>query len=360
MGKAAGVDVAGELDALACDRHVDVSNGGFHLVGGYHTLGICHAATHDGGRNPEAVKTAVVIHGVDRAARDVHAGRALDVGGDVALGGYVFTLARLGGAAAEHCGFIGAARDGERGVAENVVRETAREVVGLAAGDDVGLEGAGLEDEIRAADRGGNEAVFVSVLDGLAQIRAADDFVLDRDLCGVNEDVGCALDFGGRVFLARSCGVAHLVFSNVAAADDALAERDCAFTRHGDGGVAFNCGLAAVGEVVAANENVIVPEGDGLVLGCIDRNGSGLGRGGSSLSRDAAAGHDMAVVRAAIDLQGGVAGRELEQHVGRFHVSIVFGEAAAVDGTAEGAAVDGDGGVADGGVRLGDHAGVGT
>ena len=68
----------------------------------------------------------------------------------------------------------------------------------------------------------------------------------------------------------------------------------------------------------------------------------------------------MAVVRAAIDLQGGVAGRELEQHVGRFHVSIVFGEAAAVDGTAEGAAVDGDGGVADGGVRLGDHAGVGT
>ena len=31
-----------------------------------------------------------------------------------------------------------------------------------------------------------------------------------------------------------------------------------------------------------------------------------------------------------------------------------------VDGTAEGAAVDGDGGVADGGVRLGDHAGVGT
>lgn len=318
---------------------------------------------HDGGRNPEVVKTAVVIHGVDRAAsnigchifnvgrhngvgkcgagvqvaqtaaddaveraaRDVHAGRALDVGGDVALGGYVFTLARLGGAAAEHCGFIGAARDGERGVAENVAREAARVVVGLAAGDDVGLEGAGLEDEIRAADRGGNEAVFVSVLDGLAQIRAADDFVHHRDVGGVNEDVGCALDFGGRVFLARSCGVAHLVFSNVAAADDALAERDCAFTRHGDGGVAFNCGLAAVGEVVAANENVIVPEGDGLVLGCIDRNGGGLSRGGSSLSRDAAAGHDMAVVRAAIDLQGGVAGRELELHVGRIHVSIVFG-----------------------------------
>lgn len=348
---------------------------------------------HDGGRNPEVVKTAVVIHGVDRAAsnigchifnvgrhngvgqcragvqiaqaaaddaveraaRDVHAGRAHDVGGDVALVGCV-TLARLGGAAAEHCGFIGAARDGERGVAENVVRETAREVVGLAAGDDVGLEGAGLEDEIRAADRGGNEAVFVSVLDGLAQIRAADDFVLHRDVGGVNEDVGCALDFGGRV-LSTS---APLVFGNIAAADDALAERDCAFTRHGDGGVAFNLGLAAVGEVVAANENAIVPEGDGLILGCIDRNGGGLSRGGSSLSRDAAAGHDMAVVPAAIDLQGGVAGRELELHVGRIHVSIVFGEAAAVDGALDGSAVDGDGSVADSGVRLGDHAGAGT
>lgn len=248
--------------------------------------------------NPEAVKTAVVIHGVDRAASNI--------------GCHIFNVGRHNGVgqcragvqiaqAAADDAVERAARDVERGVAENVAREAARVVVGLAAGDDVGLEGAGFEDEIRAADRGGNEAVFVSVLDGLAQIRAADDFVLHRDVGGVNEDVGCALDFGGRVLSTRGCGIAPHVFGNIAAADDALAERDCAFTRHGDGGVAFNLGLAAVGEVVAANENAIVPEGDGLVLGCIDRNGGGLSRGGSSLSRDAAAGHDMAVVRAAID-----------------------------------------------------------
>lgn len=136
-------------------------------------------------------------------------------------------------------------------------------------------------------------------------------------------NIGCHIFNVGRHNGVGKCGAGVQVAQT--AADDALAERDCAFTRHGDGGVAFNCGLAAVGEVVAANENVIVPEGDGLVLGCIDRNGGGLSRGGSSLSRDAAAGHDMAVVRAAIDLQGGVAGRELELHVGRIHVSIVFG-----------------------------------
>ena len=266
-------------------------------------------------------------------------------------------LARLGGAAAEYCGFIGAARDGERGVAENVAREATREVVGLAARDDVGLEGAGLEDEFRAADGGGNEAVLVMVLDGLAQIRAADDFVHHRDFFGVNEDVGCALDYGGRVLSRRDWGIVPYVFGNVAAADDALADRDRAFTRHDDGGVAFNDGLAAVGDIIAADENAFLTESDGLVLGRIDLNGGGLCRGGSAFTSDAATGHDMAVVRAAVDLQGGVARHELEFHALRVGMRIVFSEAAAVDGTAEGAAVDGDGGVADGGVRLGDPAG---
>ena len=68
----------------------------------------------------------------------------------------------------------------------------------------------------------------------------------------------------------------------------------------------------------------------------------------------------MAVVRAVGDLQGGVARRDLENHLGRLGRGVVFREAAAVDGAAEGPAFDGDGGVADGGVRLGHNATAGT
>lgn len=84
--------------------------------------------------------------------------------------------------------------------------------------------------------------------------------------------------FGGRVFSTRDFLIAPRVFGNVAAADNAVAERDRSFTHHGDGGVAFNDGLAAVGDMIAADKDAL-----GLVRCVIGLGHSG---GDKSLASD--------------------------------------------------------------------------